>query len=409
MSARQNGLKSNFFYVAPPFNGFAGHYFNYAHGLAHACQDRGISFLAVGARQIEHNSCFPGDLPFLSLFDEPGPLFLAGLRIRGLGKFRNRLLWSRALRDLTALPGFNAEAFCLVEEPRLFSVGALSQWLQGLPDNRSPSFGFLFRYGLKSADGLRWLTSKDPHAVILKELAETKKKIFILSDSHLVAQHLRELTKLPVQVIPLHIEVPDSNRGYSVDDHKDQVHFYIPGIAANTKGTPLLINALRLLKDNLPMASMRFTIPLYPTPHPNPEVDTGRAILETLRLPNVEILYHSLGRNEYYERLCGADVVLTPYEPDRYQATSGPFAEALALGKPVICSKHTWMSAMLDEGYGAGLTFPFGDVHSLAESLIIATRDFKELALRASLSQASWCARNGSRAILDALFQEVMD
>jgi hypothetical protein len=404
----QNSFKGSFFYVAPPFCGVAGHYFNYAHGLFQACRESGIPFLAIGASRIAGEPDFPGELPFQPLFHEPGALCVRGIRIRGLGRLRNYLLFRRSLKELQRHPGFGPGAFCLVEEPRLFNIAATTRWLGSLNRDKCPRLGFLFRYGLRSADGFRWLPMRDAHLPMLKtlEAAARRLPITLLSDSHIVAAHLRELTSLSIRVIPVHFEIPTEGvTGIPAQTHPGVVHFYMPGVAAKTKGTSLLVEALRILKNAPAMARMRFTIPFYPIPNANPEMDEARAVVESLRLPNVEILYQGLGREEYYDRLLRADVILTPYDPDRYQATSGPFAEALALGKPVVTSGNTWMSAMLNLGHGAGLTFRFGDARGLADTLVLASSRLPELSHSARLARSSWREKNGSEAILDAIFK----
>ena len=395
----------HFFYLAPPFHGFAAHYYNYAHGLFQACREQEITFLALGATHASLDPGFPGDLPFRPLFHAPGPFCLAGIRVRGLGRLRNFLFSYRSLKILQNLPGFGPNAFCLIEEPRLFDVASTKHWLGSLDPGRCPRLGFLFRYGLRSADKTKWLPMREAHTPILEALEKASEQlpVLIFSDSHLVAEHLRKLTKLPVQVIPVHFDLPGEGSATWIRNTPETVHFYIPGIAATTKGTTLLVQTLQLLKDDPGMKLMRFTIPFYPIPHPEPAVDQTRKILEALHLPNVEILYESLTRIEYYSRLALADVILTPYEPDRYQATSGPFAEALAIGKPVIVSDNTWMSAMLEKGCGAGLTFPFADSQSLAKTLLLALRGFDELSRSAQLKKQDWIEKNGAQPLLQSI------
>lgn len=406
ISDEETTFAGSFFYVAPPFRGFAGHYFNYAHGLSQACRERGHPFLALGASRISGEPGFPGDLSFQPLFHEPGALYLGGIRIPGLGRLRNYLFFLRSLKALQRDPRFGPGAHCLFEEPRQFDIAATRQWLGSLDRKTCPRLGFLFRYGLKSADGSKWLPMRDAHLPILQtlEAASGQLPITLLSDSHIVADHVRQLTILPVKVIPVHFEIPTEEvYGMQAHSHPGIVHFYLPGIAAKTKGTLLLAEALRLLKDTPAMTSIRFTIPFYPIPHPDPAVDETRAAVESLRLPNVEILYQGASREEYYDRLLRADIILTPYDPDRYQATSGPFAEAVALGKPVIASASTWMSAMLAQGQGAGLTFAFGDARALAETIVLASSQLPELSYAAQTVRSSWREKNGPRAILKTI------
>ena len=397
----------NFFYLAPPFDSFSGHYYNYAHGLFHACQKLGISFLALGAAKARLGMQFPGNLPFRPLFHEPGPFRIGKVRVRSLGRPRNFLLSYKTLRTVQKLPGFEQDAFCLIEEPRLFDTTTLQFWLQGLKHSNCPTLSFLFRYGLRSADGARWLPMRDSHHAILKvlDIASKTLPVRILSDSHLVAEHLRELTAMPVEVIPTHFYLPGEMPSASVPTNPDIIQFYIPGSAAVTKGTPLLVRALEILKNDPAFKSMHFTIPFYTGPFTIPEVDESLKLLQSLALSNVTILHDGLGQDEYYQRLYRSDLILTPYDPERYQATSGPFAEAMALGKPVITSGRTWMSAMLEKGHGAGLVFSFADARALASVLKEAVSRFDELSRLAGSRKTKWIQSNGPDAILRILIK----
>jgi glycosyltransferase involved in cell wall biosynthesis len=248
---------------------------------------------------------------------------------------------------------------------------------------------------------------RDEHYPVLRVLEKEGKRlpVSIVTDSHLVAEHLKELTTLPVRVIPTHFQIPETRGSLKLLENHEQVHFYLPGIYSVTKGVPFLIQALQRLKGDPVMESMRFTIPFYPEPKKGSAMIQTMELLESLYLSQVEVLSHELDQEEYYRRISAADVILSPYDPDRYQSTSGPFAEALAFGKPVITSEKTWMSAMLERGYGAGLTFPFGDAAGLAEALRRMVGDFKELSGKAQASKEAWIETNGSQAILRELLK----
>ena len=70
---------------------------------------------------------------------------------------------------------------------------------------------------------------------------------------------------------------------------------------------------------------------------------------------------------------------------------SGPFVEALALGKPVVVTEDTWMSAQLAR-FGAGLTVRDRDPEDLARAICAARDGYEHLAEQASARQESWIA-----------------
>jgi hypothetical protein len=85
--------------------------------------------------------------------------------------------------------------------------------------------------------------------------------------------------------------------------------------------------------------------------------------------------------------------------------TSGIFAEAPALGKPVAVTCGTWMAAELQRG-GAGVEFEDGSVADLAEQvrrLLTHYDDFCRLALERA---PAWAAFHNVESLVDRLLAE---
>jgi glycosyltransferase involved in cell wall biosynthesis len=86
------------------------------------------------------------------------------------------------------------------------------------------------------------------------------------------------------------------------------------------------------------------------------------------------------------------DLVVIPYVHDVYrEATSGIFAEALALGKPVVVPSGTWMAQELETA-GAGMVFSREQPSGLADRVLEVARDMKAYAERAEASRDAWRA-----------------
>jgi glycosyltransferase involved in cell wall biosynthesis len=113
----------------------------------------------------------------------------------------------------------------------------------------------------------------------------------------------------------------------------------------------------------------RFTIQSnFNLPGGEPGIPEARRQLRQYPAHQVRILDELLTDGEYYAELGRADLVVIPYESDRYRArTSGVLAEALAAGKPVVVPEDTWMADELDGR--VGLTFETTD------ELIAAVRE----------------------------------
>jgi glycosyltransferase involved in cell wall biosynthesis len=117
----------------------------------------------------------------------------------------------------------------------------------------------------------------------------------------------------------------------------------------------------------------------------------------------VRIVEQPLSEREYYELLDQADIVALPFRRRIYAAsTSGGFVEALAMGKPVVVTAGTWMSAQLERA-GAGLTCADGSGADLARALRAARAGRGELAARAAAQRASWLAYHNPRSAVSGL------
>lgn len=86
----------------------------------------------------------------------------------------------------------------------------------------------------------------------------------------------------------------------------------------------------------------------FNVPGGEPAAAAARAQLERLPRDQVRLLNDPMTSADYRALLLDADVVVLPYDRDDYYArSSGIFAEALAIGKPVVVPAGTWMAAEL--------------------------------------------------------------
>ena len=117
-----------------------------------------------------------------------------------------------------------------------------------------------------------------------------------------------------------------------------------------------------------------------------PEIAIARAQLRSYGDEQVTLLTTALTPDEYREQVLAADVMLLPYDGERYFArSSGILSEALTAGVPVVVPGGTWMARQLAR--------PHFDYHQtlLAESPIVASRPARD---------RDWTAR-GERAMSD--------
>jgi glycosyltransferase involved in cell wall biosynthesis len=78
--------------------------------------------------------------------------------------------------------------------------------------------------------------------------------------------------------------------------------------------------------------------------------------------------------------------------------------EALGLGKPVIVTEGTWMSAQLQK-FGAGLTFRDQDPDDLARAICAARLEYPRLAEQAAARREEWVAYHNPESFVHELLK----
>ncbi len=107
---------------------------------------------------------------------------------------------------------------------------------------------------------------------------------------------------------------------------------------------------------------------------------------------------------DYLARLRQSDILLLPYQPERYVLrASGVFSEAVAYGIVTVVPDRSWMAAQLREGWGAGSVFREWSVDSIAAAAIEAIDHYGALAAIAGRRAAEWRRKNCAAAMLDAI------
>jgi glycosyltransferase involved in cell wall biosynthesis len=112
-----------------------------------------------------------------------------------------------------------------------------------------------------------------------------------------------------------------------------------------------------------------------------------------------------LSDDRYVELFRSLDLVLLPYtHPHFVKATSNVFAEAAALGIPVVVPADTWMASELRRS-GGGVEFPREDAAGLWTAVRQAVDRHRELASRAEAYAGLWRARHNAGAAVDLLLE----
>jgi glycosyltransferase involved in cell wall biosynthesis len=164
------------------------------------------------------------------------------------------------------------------------------------------------------------------------------------------------------------------------------------GDARASKGFPLLPSLVRALTDKFG-DRVRFRIQCPPSASgTEAAIPEGLAELRAIAsaVPDrLTLIEEKLSEEDYAALMGSLDIVLIPYRVHGYvEPTSGIFAEAAALGKPVVVPGGTWMARELRR-YGGGLEFDQSgdDLNAKVSQLLESYDEFRQ---RAAGFAAQW-------------------
>lgn len=183
------------------------------------------------------------------------------------------------------------------------------------------------------------------------------------------------------------------------------------GDARSAKGFSLLPGLVRrLLAETSLEVEFVFQCPSAASGIENGQLPEG--VSELIELASratsrITLIQEKLSETDYAELIRALDVVLVPYRlPGYVEPTSGIFAEALALAKPVVVPAGTWMARELRKS-GGGIEFQSGDENDLAAKVKELIQSFDAYATKARAFSAKWKAFHNSHTLAKMLIQEL--
>jgi glycosyltransferase involved in cell wall biosynthesis len=132
-------------------------------------------------------------------------------------------------------------------------------------------------------------------------------------------------------------------------------------------------------------------------------IDAATTALATMQ-PRVAFVDCPVDEETYSALMDLCDAIFLPYSPEIYHSgTSGVFCEAVALAKPVILPRGTWMHYEAERRNIGFLTCQF-DVSQFAETIADLALHFDRLKLLSIASQKPFVTDNNSTQLLRSLF-----
>ena len=389
---------------------YRGHYFNYIKSIYLATCARRLQFKALGSRDCvpELRDAFDIEPVFQPLPSGsrtiPKPVMVLWKPLEGNWFFYKDII--------AAKTGFlNQQWVVLATTADHSQLFAWALWLRRFPPGLAPRLVPMLRFGYFKPQYQHWRTSVVwlRMALLILEKASSRTTTYLATDSENLAREYRLLTRLPVTVLP----IPHTNHycteleGGSRGSLRRSINMVSLGGARIHKGFGLLATAIKQLHENGQLARLSFTLQCYRQPGRGQAVLDYIAMLKELNSSSIRLVEQSLSEDEYYQLLSEADVVLVPYSRNHYYAnTSGPFTEALAMGKPVVVTQGTWMSDQL-ERFGAGVTFRDQDIDDLARAICEVRDNYPRLVEQAMARREHWVAYHNPDNFINELLKLV--
>lgn len=273
---------------------------------------------------------------------------------------------------------------------------------------QSPTFHLEFRHSLFRSEPTPAELEKSPIVRLyrtcfsLYEQHGPSERMKFYTDTAELSRDYQLLTRQPIGVLP----IPFRGELIAAAERRpgEPLRLAYLGEARDEKGFPLLPDLIdRLFDDYLHSGRARLLIQAnVSAPQYNPQ--SALALERIKRYPEQYIelfgLDAPLSPEAYYALVSKADVVLLPYDRDRYRAcSSGTLAEALAGGRPTVVPARSWMSAQVPPGAGE----TFHDAASLARAVVRLIDNYDEYRSRAQAHTAVWQATHSPDALVASL------
>jgi glycosyltransferase involved in cell wall biosynthesis len=182
------------------------------------------------------------------------------------------------------------------------------------------------------------------------------------------------------------------------------------GDARESKGFYLLPELIRNVLDKTENVYFAIQCPKIANGAESSALPQGVAELNEMEKTTsgrIKLISERLTEEDYANMFRCLDVALIPYPlPGYTKATSGIFAEAVALGIPSIVTENTWMAHELRK-FGGGLEVRSNNVEDLTNKVFELIEHYEDFANKARNYSKKWCQFHNSHTLAEMLIQEI--
>lgn len=276
---------------------------------------------------------------------------------------------------------------------------AIGHWLASFPRGQSPLVAVEFGApsGASTTGWFRQFASQ--YRVAGRHFHELDPGRFLLFTFDAAASsEYSELIGLPVAVLPPVHRAPGSLR-LRKRDADGSITLGFLGQQRVEKG----FNLLPEIVQGLRKAGCNARILIHDgDPAERPITRQVRELAE--KDPRVEFLHGPANPSLWHELLGRTDLIVLPYEPNRYRASYSAIAvEAVSAGIPMVVPGGTTLESLAIEYQGRVTSFDSWTADATCEAILRAVDSFEDLSTAAFAGAGIWEHRNGARPFVDRL------
>jgi len=366
----------------PNLKSSAGHYLSYSRHIFDAARRLGSLPIVAANRKLslsEEETCWKESV--LPVFDFDYWEELTGPENQVFEHLLRRASsFASALSSLADSIGISAEDHLFLPYANLVELLGLRECFAVRP-NATPILHCLFRLDLEDEARCLRVSPAAADALLAYAMAGLYREfgrahVKFWTDSKLLSSEYSTRLGVPFGVVPIPVDpsIAPTNRG----GLRKPLKLLYLGDARDEKGFDQLTSLLKHLGSKIDEGSVHLAVQGNLNPYSGSSVRIAHQRLSRDR--RVELIDNPLSSEEYRSRLLSADLILLPYQAQRYRRrTSGILAEALCAGLPVVIPDGTWMSAQLDAGFGAGVRFGGGNGTCFSDAVKAAVEGWDRL------------------------------
>jgi glycosyltransferase involved in cell wall biosynthesis len=300
---------------------------------------------------------------------------------------------------------FRRGDFLVLNTFRHWALRGIVDWLEWLGPERAPMVVLILHFTAfpspESDDGWQRMY-RDAFQRI--EASRLRDRFIMMADSEGLIAEYEEISSLDFILAP----IPHAAREIEIRDHPEgrAVNITYAGEARYHKGFHLLPWLIRGVERSQYAELARFTIQTFCG---DPHALFFKQAMAKIDSSCVALVPEQLDEREYQLLLDQADVILAPYLIDNYYVqTSGIYAEAIAMGKPVVVSRGTWMASQIHR-FGGGKTFPPDDAQGLLDACLTTIAEFDRFSAEAKAAAKQWNAFHNADHLIDLIISAASD